>query len=85
MIILMLFIRRNLRLKILEFDEDGKLSHDSYDKCKDLDLLMVNFPYSPIHAEGILDVRLAVCTSHIGARKCADHESHLIILKTSAP
>ena len=25
--------------------------------------------YSPIHAEGILDVRLAVCTSHIGARK----------------
>ena len=41
--------------------------------------------YSPIHAEGILDVRLAVCTSHIGARKCADHESHLIILKTSAP
>ena len=41
--------------------------------------------YSPIHAEGILDVRLAVCTSHMGARKCADHESHLIILKTSAP
>ena len=49
----------------------------------DRELLAV--PYSPIHAEGILDVRLAVCTSHIGARKCADHESHLIILKTSAP
>ena len=41
--------------------------------------------YSPIHAERIRLAHLMIRTSHIGARKCADHESHLIILKTSAP
>ena len=54
----MLFIRRNLRLKILHMLQNGliiltiwsvmrmvKFSHDSYDKCDDCDLLIVNFPY----------------------------------------
>ena len=57
MIILMLFIRRNLRLKTyapkltndldlhLEFDEDGKLFTRLYDKRDDFDFPIVNFPY----------------------------------------
>ena len=56
MVILMLFIRRNLRLKTLdmlqnyldrhlEFDEDGKLSTRLYDKCDDFYLHIVNCPY----------------------------------------
>ena len=60
MIILMLFIRRNLRLKILQMLQNGLIiltiwslmrmvnfSHDSYmyDKCDDFDFLIVNFPY----------------------------------------
>ena len=58
MIILLLFIRRNLRIKILQMLQNGliiltiwslmrmvNLSHDSYDKCDDFDFLIVNFPY----------------------------------------
>ena len=58
MIILMLFIGRNLRLKILQMLQNGLIiltiwsllrmvnfSHDSYDKCDDFDFLIVNFPY----------------------------------------
>ena len=55
----MLFIQRNLRLKILhnyapkwvnyldhlEFDEDGKLFTRLYDKRDDFDFPIVNFPY----------------------------------------
>ena len=60
MIILMLFIRRNLRLDTtdapkwanyldhLEFDEDGKLFTRLYDKRDDFDFLMVNFPYKVV-------------------------------------
>ena len=57
MIILMLFIRRNLRLKIPQMLQNGLIiltiwslmrmvnfSHDSYDKCDDFDFLIVNFP-----------------------------------------
>ena len=58
MIILMLFIRRNLRLNILQMLQNGLIiltiwslmrmvnfSHDSYDKCDDFEFLIVNFPY----------------------------------------
>ena len=51
----MLFIRRNLRLKILQMlliiltiwslMMMVNFSHDSYDKCDDFDFLIVNFPY----------------------------------------
>ena len=41
--------------------------------------------YSPIHAEGIHLASLTIRALHIGALECAGHESHLIILKRSAP
>ena len=63
MIILMLFIRRNLKLKTLhmlqngliiltfhlEFYEDGKLFTQLYDKPDYLDFLIVNFPHLSIN------------------------------------
>ena len=58
-VLILLFIRRNLRLKILhilkkwanyldlllEFDEDGKLFTRLFDKSDDFDFPIVNFPY----------------------------------------
>ena len=58
MIILMLFIQRNLKLKILQMLPNGLIMltiwslmrmvnfpHDSYDKCDDFDFLIVNCSY----------------------------------------